>query len=77
MRNLHRSLYRCLALLSVWALSWPVFADHTLNDFWTLDEFLAAHPQQVPLSQAFAERVRAPAQPLSLPQPRPIRNNFV
>lgn len=73
MRNLHRSLYRCLALLSVWALCGQAFADHTLNDFWSLDEFQAAHPEQVPLSRAFAERVQAPARHLSLQQPGPIK----
>lgn len=72
-----RFVGRCLALLFTCTLSSPALAEHTLNEFWSLDEFLVVHPEQVPLGRAFAERVRAPARALSLEQARPIKISVI
>jgi len=49
------------------------WASDPLSAFWTLDEFVQEHPEEIALERSFAERVRAEAEPLSLEQSQPIK----
>jgi len=44
-----------------------------LHAFWTLEEFLRDHPEEVALGRAFANRVQADAEPLRLEQTQPVK----
>ena len=69
------------------AWGWPVLASLLLaflsplpaigqsslvQDFWLLDEFMAAHPGEAARSQAFAERVTNPAQAVTSQRDEPL-----
>ncbi|EAQ63453.1 luxP protein [Marinomonas sp. MED121] len=43
------------------------------HEFWLVDEFLAQHPEQEGISQAFADIVRQPATPLHIPPLKPVK----
>ncbi len=73
---LHRCC-RCLFLLLIGSLAGQALAATSLTEYWTLDEFQTLHPEQLPLSRAFAERVRAPARPAPEAQLRPIRISVI
>ncbi|CAH0535136.1 Autoinducer 2-binding periplasmic protein LuxP [Vibrio stylophorae] len=60
-----------LALL-VCCLSFQISAKESLKDYWELSEYLALHPEQVPLTETFAVTVQNDPVPLTQLPKKPI-----
>ncbi len=70
-----RSLSKLLFILFSLILSIPLQAGN--RDYWMVEEFLAAHPEQRQLSTRFADQVRSPARPVASNTERPLRVSVI
>lgn len=61
-----------LAMVAILFTAPDVHADDIDRDFWKIPDFLAANPDQVPLTEAFEEKVRARGVPAKVEQERPV-----